>query len=309
MIEQPLPPAGEQPTGVQPPAIQPLPFWQRMNSVAFATVTLILVFILYQVIGGGIAYLLSGGKVTADNASFVRWATVASQILLILVPTLILGRLRYRKLGAAFSLKWPGVRQTMLSVLGVFSLQQLLQAYMMIQDAMPLPSKVREIIDLVKGLYEETYRLLVTANTPGEFLVVLFTVALVPAIAEEFLFRGLVQKSLSEKSGGLRAAIATGIIFGAYHMNPISVIPLVLLGAYFGYLVYKSGNLAISISVHFFNNFLACAATYMAVPDDFLALSPGARVDGPMLIANTVVFFLVFVASTYYFVKVTHEQA
>ena len=308
MINEPI----QQPTQSPEPPHEVLPqearpFWQRMHPLVFATVTLLIVFILYQIVGGGATLLLSGGKVTADNANFIRWATVLSQLVLILLPTIILGRLRYGRLGAAFPFRWPGVRQTLLSVMGVFALQQLLQAYMIIQDSLPLPPKLREVVDLVKGLYEETYRILVTAKDPMEFLVVVVTVALVPAVAEEFLFRGLVQKSVSESTGGMRAAITTGIIFGAYHLNPISVVPLVLLGAYFGYLVYRSRNLAISVSVHFFNNFLACAAAYMAVPDDFIAMSPGAKVTGPLLIANTAVFFVVFVASTYYFMRVTDD--
>ncbi len=297
---------GELPQAVPPK--DPRSIWQRMHPIAFATVALVIVFILYQIVGGGLTLLLSGGKVTSENAGFIRWATVLSQLLLILLPTIILGRLRYGSLRSAFSFRWPGVRQTLLSVLGVFALQQLLQAYMFIQDSLPLPPKLREVVDLVKGLYEETYRLLVTAKNPSEFLVVVLTVALVPAIAEEFLFRGLVQKSVGESTGGMRAAITTGIIFGAYHLNPISVVPLVLLGAYFGYLVYRSRNLAISVSVHFFNNFFACAAAYMAVPDDFVALSPGSQVTGPLLLANTAVFFVVFVASTYYFMRVTDDQ-
>ena len=304
-----LPQAGESVALAPPPAPQrPPSIWRRMHPIAFASLCLVLVFFLYQVVGGGVTFLLSGGIVTSANADFIRWATVVSQLLLILVPALVLARLRYGDLRVTFPLKWPGVRQTVLSVMGVFALQQLLQAYMIVQDSMPLPPKLREIVDLVKALYEETYRLLVTARTPAEFLVVVFTVALVPAIAEEFLFRGLVQRSVTESVGGMRAAIITGIVFGAYHMNPISVVPLVLLGAYFGFLVYRSHNLAISISVHFFNNFLACVAAYMAVPDDFVALSPRSPVTGPLLIANTIVFFVVFVASTYYFMRVSDDQ-
>ncbi len=310
-MNEPLPtpaaiPGGES-ASPEPPPIRPS-FWRRMHPIAFATVTLVVVFVLYQIVGGGVTLLLSGGKVTSENADFIRWATVVSQLLLILVPTIILGRLRYGSLSSVFTFRWPGVRETVLSVLGVFALQQLLQAYMIVQDSLPLPPKLREIVDLVKGLYEETYRILVTAKNPVDFLIVVLTVALVPAIAEEFLFRGLVQKSVSESTGGMRAAITTGIIFGAYHLNPISVVPLVILGAYFGYLVYRSRNLAISVSVHFFNNFLACAAVYMAVPDDFVALSPGSAVTGPLLLANTAVFFVVFVAATYYFIRVTDDR-
>ena len=302
----------EVPVPTQEPAAGPPPsrasFWARLHPIAFATIALIIVFILYQIVGGGAALLLTGGKVTTNNAELIRWATVLSQILLILVPTLILGRLRYGRLSSAFTLRWPGARQTIFSVIGVFSLQQLLQAYMYVQDALPLPPKLREVVDLVKGLYEETYRILVTAHSPVDFVVVLLTVALVPAVAEEFLFRGLVQRSVSETAGGFRAAISTGIIFGAYHLNPISVIPLVILGSYFGFLVYRSRNLAISVSVHFFNNFLACTAAYMSFPDDFVALSPGSTMSAPLLVANTAVFFVVFVLSTYYFVRVSNDQ-
>lgn len=307
MTADPLPgplPGGEVP--VPPPRGS---IWQRMHPVLFAVLSLLLVFVLYQGVAGGITILLSKGKITLDNVSFIRWATVISQVACILLPTLVLGRLRYGAARSVFPLRFPSARQTLLSVVGVFALQQLLQVYMMAQDAIPLPPELRHIEDLIKGMYEETYRMLVSAGSPGEFLVVVFTVALVPAISEEYLFRGLVQHSVEESSGGLRAAIATGIIFGAYHLNPINIVPLMALGAYFGYLVYRSRNLAVAISAHFFNNFVACAAAYMNVRDDFIALSPGGAGGGPVVMANALLFLVVFLGSTYYFVRTTDEEA
>jgi membrane protease YdiL (CAAX protease family) len=179
---------------------------------------------------------------------------------------------------------------------------------MMVQDAIPLPPELRRIEELVRGVYEETYRMLIAAGSPWEFVLVVFTVAFVPAVSEEFLFRGLVQHSVEESTGGLRAAIATGIIFGAYHLNPISIVPLVALGAYFGYLAYRSRTLVVAISAHFFNNFVACAAAYMNVRDDFIALAPGGTISIPLVLANTLLFLVVFLGSTYYFVKVTDAQ-
>ena len=281
--------------------------WQRMPAPIFALVSLTIVFILYQLVAGGAVLLLAGTKVTEENAAFIRWATVVSQLTCILLPSLVLGRLRFGTLGAAFTFKFPGARQTILSVLAVFALQQLLQAYMVLQDAMPLPPKVRELIDLVNTLYEQTYRILGAARSPYEFLLVVVTVALIPAIAEEILFRGLIQHSVEATSGGLRAAIATGLIFGAYHLNPWNIVPLVALGTFFGYLVYRSQNVSIAISAHFFNNFVACAASYTNVRDDFIALAPSTQATGPLLLANTALFLLVFVGATYYFVKVTDE--
>ncbi len=281
--------------------------WKRMPAPVFALVSLIIVFVMYQLLAGGAVLLLAGSKVTEENASFIRWATVISQLFCILLPALFLGRLRFGSLGAAFTMKIPGARQTILSVLAVFALQQLLQVYMVLQDAIPLPPKVKELIDLVNALYEQAYRVLGTAHSPVEFLIVVLTVALVPAVAEEVLFRGLIQHSVEESSNGLRAAIASGLIFGAYHLNPWSIVPLVALGTFFGYLVYRSRNLSVAISAHFFNNFVACAASYMNVRDDFIALSPSAPATGPLLLANASFFLLVFVGATYYFVRVSEE--
>ncbi len=302
-----LPPSG---TAPEPePSMPPRQaIWQRMHPALFALLALVLVFFLYQVVAGGVTLLLAQGKVTIANVTFVRLATAISQVFCILIPTLVLARLRYGSLRPSFPFHLPGARQTILAVIGVFALQQLLQVYMMAQDAIPLPSGLRHVEQIIKDLYEETYRMLVSAQSPWEFLAVVFTVALVPALSEEFLFRGLVQHALSESSTGLRAAVATGIVFGAYHLNPINIVPLVCLGVYFGYLVYRSQNLTIAVFAHFFNNFVACAASYMSVSDDFIALAPGGTVSGPILAANSLFFLVVFLGSTYYFLRVTDDQ-
>jgi uncharacterized protein len=291
------------------PLVRERSFWQRMPAPVFALVSLAVVFVLYQVVAGGVVLLFIGTRLTDENAVFIRWATVVSQIACILVPALIFGRLRFGTLRSAFPFRFPGARQTILSVMAVFALQQLLQVYMVVQESIPLPAKIREVIDLVNALYDQTYRMLGTAHTPVEFLIVVFTVALVPAVAEEVLFRGLVQHTVEETSGGLRAALATGLIFGAYHLNPWNIVPLVALGSFFGYLVYRSRNLSIAVSAHFFNNFVACMATFMNVNDDFIALAPAGPVSGPILFANAALFFLVFAGSTYFFVKVTDEAS
>jgi membrane protease YdiL (CAAX protease family) len=220
---------------------------------------------------------------------------------MILVPATVFAKLRYGKVSVALPFSIPGARQTIFSVLAVFALQQVLQVYMAIQDSIPLPTEIQNIVDLVKKLYEEAYQSLLIARSPWEFVAVVFAVALVPALSEEVLFRGIVQHSLAEQGGGLRAAIATGIIFGAYHMNPISLVPLVVLGAFFGYLVYRCGNLTVAVSAHFFNNFVACVASYLGVADDAVLISPGGSVNGPVLLLNASVFLFIFVGATYLF--------
>jgi len=190
----------------------------------------------------------------------------------------------------------------------MFALQQLMQGYMALQDSIPLPPDLQKVLDTFKQMIDQTYRVLVTAKSPLEFLFVVVIVALTPAVCEELLFRGLVQGALGEAVGGFRAAVLAGLIFGIYHLNPFSLVPLVALGVYFGYLVYRSGSITVSISAHFFNNFVACVALYLNVDDDFIALAPSGPWTWPILLGNFALFGLVFVGATYYFIVITRRQ-
>jgi membrane protease YdiL (CAAX protease family) len=155
---------------------------------------------------------------------------------------------------------------------------------------------------------EEMYRVLVTASSPVEFLGVILIVALTPAVTEELLFRGLVQRNFEEGAGGLRGALIAGVTFGAYHLNPFSLLPLMALGAYFGFIVFRSENITLAMSAHFFNNFIACAAVYLHLDDNFLAIAPAARPGNTVIAMNFIVFALVFVASTLYFIHITDRD-
>jgi uncharacterized protein len=308
MAEFPTP---EQTPSLPVPPAQPterLPLLRRMHPATFVLLALGVIFFLYQIVGGGITFLLSQGSVTAMNVTLMRWLTLAGQVIFILIPTFLLTRARYSDVRGFLRLHIPDYREIIASTIAVFALQQLMQVYMALQDAIPLPPELQKLINTFKDLIDQTYRLLVTASSPLEFLFVVVTVALVPAICEEMLFRGLVQRTLERAVGGMRAAIIAGVIFGAYHLNPFSLVPLVVLGVYFGYMVYRSGNLSVAISAHFFNNFIACLALYLNVDDDFIALAPTGKWTWPILMGNFALFALVFFAATYYFVIITRDR-
>jgi membrane protease YdiL (CAAX protease family) len=293
-------------SGNIPPAVEkPVPFFKRIQPVTFAVVSLFAVFFLYQIVAGIAAFALFKGRVTDDNVSFVRWVTVIGQLLFILVPTVLLAKLRHPRAADFFRFHLPDPGEIVVTVVGVFALQQMLQGYLVLQESIPLPPVLRHYVDVVKTMFEETTRILVSAHSPTEFLLVVLMVALVPAIAEELLFRGLVQRSLEEAVGGLRGAIITGVIFGAYHLNPFSIVPLVALGVYFGFIAYRSGTITLAMSAHFFNNFIACTAVYLELNDDFVAIAPEGHVSNTVQLVNFAVFSLVFVASTYYFIRMT----
>lgn len=96
-------------------------------------------------------------------------------------------------------------------------------------------------------------------NASDSFLVnILYIVStsVVPALIEEFVFRGIVMGSL-RKYGDLFAIITSSILFAAMHGN-IEQIPFAfILGLSFSYIDCKTNSLIPSILIHFFNNFYA----------------------------------------------------
>lgn len=98
----------------------------------------------------------------------------------------------------------------------------------------------------------------------GGFLLGLFVIAVIPAIGEEFVFRGLIQNELWRSSRNIHAAIwASAFLFSAIHLQFFGFLPRMLLGALFGYLYYWSGNLLVPILAHFFNNGFSLTMIYL----------------------------------------------
>ena len=98
----------------------------------------------------------------------------------------------------------------------------------------------------------------------GHFVLAFFVIAILAAIGEELLFRGLLQNVLDRLFKNAHIAIwISAILFGIVHMQFYGVIPRVLLGVLFGYLYFWSGNLAIPIIAHFINNAFAITVLYV----------------------------------------------
>lgn len=291
----------------QPPPQLPErpPLLQRLGPVPFAVIALAVVFFLYQFVAGGITLVLFGMRVSTDEIQLFRIATLIGQLLFILLPTILLVRLRGERIMEYFRISIPEYKEIILTFIAVFALQQVLQGYMAMQDAIPLPAPLQRIIDELKAVFEETYRNLATAHSPGEFVFVVVVIALTPAICEEMLFRGLVQRSFEKVTVGVQGAVITGVIFAGFHLVPYSFVPLAALGIYFGFIVYRTQNITVAISAHFFNNFVACTAVYLEMNDDFVAIAPHRAPTSSLIFLNTIVFVVVFLLASYYFIRVT----
>ncbi|MBW8686025.1 CPBP family intramembrane glutamic endopeptidase [Chitinophaga rhizophila] len=112
---------------------------------------------------------------------------------------------------------------------------------------------------------EALTRVLLIMPDVSSLLINLIMIAVIPAIAEEFFFRGVVQQlfiRMMPKVPWL-AIVITAICFSAIHMQWMDFVPRVLLGFLLGTIYYLSGNLWLSIVGHFLNNGLQVLLVYL----------------------------------------------
>jgi membrane protease YdiL (CAAX protease family) len=281
-----------------------------IHPLIFSLTVLFLIFILYQIGGSVLMYLVTGStSITHDNVWTVRWLTLLGQICFILLPTLLLTKLFSAKLRTVFPFRLPGLRESTFALIALFSLQRVFEVYMYFQEKIPLPQLLRDLIDPFRKILEEFTSLIVHAGSAGELFIVIILIAVIPSIVEELLFRGLVQKTFERLMSPVVSAILAGTIFGLYHFNPFEIVPLVGLGVFFGLLRYRSQSLWLPMAAHFFNNLMAVLASYYDIEDNTILTTVHGTSDISSMLLELFVFASIFFLAFVAYLRLTHDSS
>ncbi len=136
---------------------------------------------------------------------------------------------------------------------------------------MVFPEFLRDVetwMRLQEDKLEEATYFLTTINNPLELVMAMVVIAIIPAIGEELLFRGLIQNQLLSWTRNTHWAVwLTAILFSAIHIQFYGFVPRMLLGVLFGYMYVWSGNLLYPILAHFANNGFQIAMLYLYSSD------------------------------------------
>ncbi len=89
----------------------------------------------------------------------------------------------------------------------------------------------------------------------GKILYVIY-ISVVPAMTEEFAFRGVIMQPL-RKYGDKFAIVMSALVFGLMHGNAVQAIFAFIVGLIIGYAVVVTGSMWTGVIIHFCNNFVS----------------------------------------------------
>ncbi len=250
------------------------------NRPSFIVNTIVLIGIMgLYLVAGALILIVTGIGSSGEQVSgltpalvsrhlaSIRLAQACGQILVLAIPVILLSAFHTGS-GNPFSRKSlaflgvgriPDGKMLLLGVSGIFLLQPLLQTISSFEQLFLWPALGKAGMEVLRQQeqMDAFIRELARVRSVPEFFLVIFVLALTPAICEELLFRGYIQQNYTRSMSSGNAVMLTGVVFAFFHMSAFNILSLALLGWFIGYIYAKTGNLAVPAFVHFVNNLAA----------------------------------------------------
>ncbi|MFQ6724294.1 MAG: type II CAAX prenyl endopeptidase Rce1 family protein [Clostridia bacterium] len=133
-------------------------------------------------------------------------------------------------------------------------------------------------------------------NSPAKYLISLVSLALIPAICEELLFRGILTTALKEK-GQIFAIVVSSIMFSIFHFSPSQLIYPICFGLILSIVYLRTKNIIFPILLHFINNALTISIQYFSEP------TTTTFIHSNSMLIYTIITFGIWVTAIYYLFK------
>lgn len=205
---------------------------------------------------------------TPGAVAFVKIYQLINQIGIFIIPVILYTLLVSPSVGSYLNLdKKPGLLSLLISGLIVYTILPFNHYLLEINQSINLPEAFSAIENWIND-YEARAEALTKTFLETDSLVVLmvniFIVAVVPAVGEEWLFRGVLLKLFKQITSNVHwAVIITAILFSALHLQFVSFLPRFALGIVLGYLFVATHNLWVPIFAHFVNNASSAIIYYL----------------------------------------------
>lgn len=251
------------------------PFPQLMFAFFVALVSTLVVLIVGMIaivpffgIESIIGSLNPASVESAEAMNFLKYFQVLQSIGLFVVPPFIIAWLYEENIAGYLSLnKTTKTKNYMLAAISLLAVIPFINYIGALNSKMSFPESLAGMENWMRSM-EDSAQMLVEkfmkVDTFSGLLFNIFMIAVLPALGEELMFRGVVQKIFTSMTRNYHWGIwISAFFFSAMHMQFYGFLPRMALGAMFGYLLVWTGSMWVPILAHFINNAMGTLGYFM----------------------------------------------
>ncbi len=203
-----------------------------------------------------------------DNINVLKFFQIIQTIGLFVIPPFLIvyiiddtSSIKYLQLKNRVS-----VKSILLVILIMAAALPIINFLAKINSEMKLPDVLSGLEQNMKNSELSAQKLIeafLNVKTTGGLFFNIFMIAVLPAIGEELVFRGVMQKIFTEWTKNIHwGIIISAFFFSFIHFQFYGFIPRMMMGVLFGYLLVWSGSICLPIIAHFINNSIAVVFYY-----------------------------------------------
>lgn len=201
---------------------------------------------------------LEDASTITSSKVFVIISTVCNFLLYIAIYLVYnkVNKIEFSAIKPNFKMKWHTYLLVIgLGIFSLFGLQYFIGIFDNIWQAIgfPIESNISSIIP----------------DSWGNYILCILLLAVLPAIGEELIFRGMILHGLRSRYGEVMSVVLSALMFALMHGSLQQLVYPFLLGLIMGWIVLRTGSLISSIILHFVNNFLVVTFSFLELTTGF----------------------------------------
>jgi len=209
-----------------------------------------------------------------ENASVLRWMQFISTLFMIFLPAFFYAWVCHKKAFTHLGYNHQAdAKEIGLVLVIMFAAMPLVAVLSDLTEMLPFSKATLLHFKQAEDEYNKEVSVIARMNNIWDYISSMVVIAFLPALFEETLFRGALQNLLSRWTKmPILSIVISAAIFSAVHGSYLGFLSRFVLGFILGWFYYRTGNIWLNITGHFFNNALAVTALYITtkpnVPSD-----------------------------------------
>ncbi len=227
----------------------------------------VIIVIIYGTSGFS-AMMEMSNNMPASTLNSLKFMQMGSSVFGFLIPAIFFARVLVRqpKTYLKVNRHFPLILLLVVFFIMLVS-SPLMEMLINLNQKMVLPQFLKGLERWMRNMEDtagQQTEILLQMKSPLSFIVNLLMIAILPAIAEEFIFRGCFQQIFTGWTRSIHWGVwLSAALFSFIHFQFFGFLPRMLLGVFFGYFAAWSGSIWPGVLGHFLNNGTALVVSYL----------------------------------------------